>query len=205
MLIEFIYINFSERADFHGRKKAGRHRRTRSKPPGRIRPGPSRRAVSYTHLELSGKQSVPADAAITAGGSEALHALIYCDANRDGKIGMADIILTILSLIHILNRVLVKAVIDSSFVAFTEINVTHAVVNAELECGIGEVILTVGGKYNPSMGTCGILSADYRTLYPEMCIRDRFSRRKIPAEGRKRQKKSYRAGRDVYKRQADQR
>ena len=45
--------------------------------------------------ELSGKQSVPADAAITAGGSEALHALIYCDANRDGKIGMADIILTI--------------------------------------------------------------------------------------------------------------
>ena len=45
--------------------------------------------------ELSGKQSVPADAAITAGGSEALRALIYCDANRDGKIGMADIILTI--------------------------------------------------------------------------------------------------------------
>ena len=28
--------------------------------------------------ELSGTQSVPADAAITAGGREALHALIYC-------------------------------------------------------------------------------------------------------------------------------
>ena len=58
----------------------------------------NRSAIKITALdgtELSGKQSVPADAAITAGGSEALRALIYCDANRDGKIGMADIILTI--------------------------------------------------------------------------------------------------------------